>query len=183
MTDTVDKDSIRAWYKANGMEYLAEDWGARAENGESASQQSAEPDRIGREWVRTYDPHKLVRLESLEEDGVIVGLLFPTRTFEDVERNEALEEFFAQYLVRMTDKRFELLEDAILYADAGTQAELAADRGISQQAVSKALRAAQEWLIREVAKDWPDPEGSELQRFEAVLNVYWQEKFGVPRMA
>ncbi len=182
MTD-IDKDSIREWYKANGLEYLPEDWGARAENGESASPQTADPDRIGREWVRTYDPHKLVRLESLEEDGVIVGLLFPTRSLEDAERNEALEAFFASYLVRMTDKRNELLEDAILYGEDSTQAQLAAERGVSQQAVSKQLRAAQAWLVREVAKDWPDPEGTTEQRFEAVLNAYWQERFGVPRTA
>lgn len=166
------EDDIRRYYESIGMEYQPGDWGARDESGESANHQPVEPERIGREWVSTMDPHVLAGLE-LE-----VGPVWQPRNAHDRLVVEALEDFFETHLPALRPEgKQQALED-LMYARASL-AELAEDKGVSKQAVSQARKRALSWVLRELSSQWPDPEGSHEQRAYAVFATYWRDRFGV----
>ena len=170
------EDDIRDYYESIGMEYQAGDWRERAENGESASQQLVEQERIGREWVSALDPHVLTGLER--DDGGTVRPVWHPRSAHERELVEALEDFFETHLPALRPEgKQQALED-LMYARASLN-ELAEDKGVSKQAVSQARKRALTWVMRELSSQWPDPEGSVEARAYAVFAAYWRDRFGV----
>lgn len=179
-----DKE-VRQWYDAHGMEYDAEDWGPKGDNGESLGKQSSERARVGREYVSPYDPHSLYELEH--DEGGVVRLLWEQR--EDHAVLEAVEEFFAPHMAVMPGAKRRVLEEYLL--GRRSQTDMAGELGVSQQAVSKQLRSAVRWVVRDIADD---------QRFHAevagdmetasttddaalawtAFNTFWVRKFGTP---
>lgn len=172
----MNEKELRRWYAKNGMEYLAEDWGPRAENGESASIQTQEPERIGREWVALLDPEVLTELEGIGR-GEVRPVFTDNRDLRDQASIEALEDFFETHLPVARGGRQEVL-DLFLY-DRLTLGEVALSRGVSKQAVAQQRMRVFKWVMRELAAQWPDPEGTTEQRAWAVFVTYWRDRFGV----
>lgn len=189
MTD-IDKDSIREWYIENDMEYLPSDWGHRAENGESASKQVAEPERIGGAggdgWVYSMDPATIVRDEGRvrpRQEHMKRGLVEkPLKRVWDEERDpidramvEAIEDFFARYA-----PGFDLLPAlaTLLWEPDRSLGDVATEQGVSKQAVSQARKRAVARVERTISRYWHDPEGSDAQRAWAVFVDFWRQRFG-----
>jgi RNA polymerase sigma factor (sigma-70 family) len=177
----MNEKEIRQWYEANGLEYLPEDWGDRADNGESLGYQPLERDRIGHERVSIGFDEK--KLEALEEFGQVM-LLWEQR--EDHEVLEAIEEFFTPYLASMPQAKRRVIDD-YMYGRR-TQQQIATALGVSQQAVSKQLAAALRWVIARIASDerlkFDDDEDSSLIQDEELawvaFNAFWERRFGTP---
>lgn len=172
-----DKD-IRQWYDAHGIEFKGEDWGPRGETGESSGRQNADPDRVGRDYVVSLDPAELYA----HDDGSLGDIMLLWEQREDHEVLEAIEEFFAPYMSLMPFSKRRVLDEYLLARR--TQADLAAEAGVSQQAVSKQLASAVRWLTRTIATDYPDriaitDVAAQVYAW-AVFNEFWLDRFGTP---
>jgi len=172
----VSDNGVREWYEAHGMEYLPGDWDERSETGESASYQRQEKQRVGDAAVRGgFDDRTLEQLESRGE----VMLLWSQR--EDHEVLAALEEFFAPYMSSMPAAKRRVLEEYLM--DRKSQSEIAAERSpeVTQQAISKQLRAAVQWVVKAIADSTP---GAGLYDDEELaweaFNAFWERRFGTP---
>lgn len=171
-----DTKEVRQWYDAHGIEFKDEDWGPRSETGESAGRQQADPDRVGREYVVSLDPADLYA----HDDGSLGNIMLLWEQREDHEVLDAVEEFFAPYMSLMPFTKRRVLDEYLLARR--TQADLAAEAGVSQQAVSKQLASSVRWLTRVIANDsglsGSDREDSERAWF--VFNEFWLDRFGTP---
>lgn len=181
-----DKE-VRQWYDAHGIEYLPEDWGDRDESGESAGKQSGRPERVGREPVVAYDPESLAQLEGKKQTtrgGLgpdILTLLWEQR--EDHVVLAALEEFFTPYLSWMPAAKRRVLDEYLL--GRRTQEDIAGELGVDQSTVSRHLRAAVRWVVRELGRDIRQdlPDDTDVSDDELawdVFNLYWIRRFGTP---
>jgi hypothetical protein len=171
----MNEAEVRQWYEANGMEYLPGDWDERSDTGESASYQPQSSERHHMKMAEMPDQD---RLAEMEDEGKVM-LLWEQR--EDHEVLEALEEFFAPYMSSMPHAKRRVLEEFMM--DRKSQSEIAGDRNpeVTQQAVSKQIRAAVRWAVKAIADDTP---GAGLYDDEELawvaFNEYWEGRFGTP---
>lgn len=180
------KRDIKKWYSQHNMEYIPEDWGLRdPDTGEGLTGTSA-ADRRTNNKVHTgwFSP------------GYFAGgrepfsALWRARTEFEQEEIEALDEFFAPYMIQLPLAKQNLIHDYMGWRK--TQTEIGEETGISQQAVSKDLRAAIRQLTRLVAEDDPDfipaPDGRkrnqalEDEAAGRVLNAWWEKRFGFVKL-
>ena len=129
-----DKE-IRKWYADHGVEYIPEDWGARGNK---------------MNFMGTSMPSYIL---MLEEEGRAKPL-WPQRGDGEREYVLALEDFFAPYIALLPRPKGNLIEEYM--GMRRTQADLARSEHVSQQAVSKAMKAALRSLTRLIAKDDPE---------------------------
>jgi hypothetical protein len=177
-----DTKEVKQWYDAHGIEYLPEDWGERDDTGESIGKQSSIAQRVGRDKVPAFDPEVLNELEG--DEGGVVTLLWEQR--EDHAVLAALEDFFAPYLSWMPSPKRRVLVEYLL--GRRSQEDIAVELGVSQQAVSKQLRAAVRWVVREIARgvraDAPavyvNGDSTDDELAWETFNDYWLERFGTP---
>lgn len=147
-----DLKKIRKWYHDHGMEFKAEDWGQRADTGESTSQQRA----LGERYSDPTGDRRRVRgwgnlpgdVDSFETGRR--GALWYQRSLAERERLERLEEFFDPYLVRLPKRQEDLIRDVV--GNRRTFEEIAAQHGSSRQAAYQAFKRAVFALVREVER-------------------------------
>lgn len=162
---------IRKWYHDHKVAYVKDDW---------RSSERFPHWGISSTGASTMDtPY----LEHLESEGR-AGSIWRPRNAADREYVEALEEFFAPYVAILPRPKGNLITEYT--GMRRTQASLAESKGVTQQAVSKALMSAMRALVHIIAKDDPayvppqdgrrrDFEG-ETQAAERVFVRFWLER-------
>jgi len=168
---------VRRWYAGHDMNVVSEDWGRRdPTTGEGL-------ENVGNTyWGDRADRVTLLPMRDLERLlGEKLGPIWSPRTDEERKFIEALEDFFTPYIALLPKEKASVLDQYL--GQRRTQEQIASAAGVSQQAVSKQLRAAARALMRRIAEDWPenelDPERpSSEQRAWFVFQAYWYDRFG-----
>ena len=176
----MNQKDIKKLYEKYGIEYLPEDWGKRSDTGEGL-ENLPDPDRHSNTSSGWF--------AGLQDDAPF-KVLWRARTEGEQEEIEALDEFFAPYLIRLPLAKQNLIHDYMGWRK--TQTDIGREVGVSQQAVSKDLHAAVRALTRLVAEDDPMFERPRDNRRRSrhdendaamrVLNAWWFERFGYERM-
>jgi predicted DNA-binding protein YlxM (UPF0122 family) len=180
--------NARKWYAKHGFDVIPEDWGKRdpetGEGLENVGNAYWGESRDGRDRSVTRLPHGgLHQFVVWLEDHNKLSTLWHERGEEEREVLEALEDFFTPYIATLPKEKASVLDQYL--GQRRTQEQIADERGVSQQAVSKQLRAAFRALINRIAADahihdeylniGPDGTASELAWF--VFECYWYERF------
>jgi len=170
----------RRWYAEHRVNVIPEDWGRRdPETGEGLENvgdaywgERNHADRVTKRGVAS-------ELLWFEDDGLLTALWQP-RTDEERELIEALEDFFTPYIALLPKEKASVLDQYL--GQRRTQEQIASAAGVSQQAVSKQLRAAVRALIRLISADWELHDDfiniTDEQRAWFVFEAYWYERFG-----
>lgn len=137
---------VREWYRANGMEYIPEDWGDRFDTGESADREGPDPRVLGREHLRVFLPGSFLEGSAPWSQS---------RSSEEREYMEVLEDFFQPYIAMLPRPKGELLRQ--MMNDQKTYAQIQEDEGrASRGSTVNAGKRALQALIRLIAQDDPE---------------------------
>lgn len=177
------EQEVRAWHEANGVPYIAEDWGERdPETGEGL-------ENVGNDyWGEHENTGRVIQmgltpglLDWLDGEGII-NPAWSQRGLAEREKMEALEEFFAPYLSQLTYAKGNLILQYM--GERQSLGAIGKDRGVSRQAIHKQLRTALRMLTKLVAEDHgyttarPRNYGDESRVALEALNEYWKKRFG-----
>jgi len=175
--------SARHWYAEHKVNVIPEDWGRRdpatGEGLENAgSAYWGERNRSDRVTKRGL----MSELLWFEDNGMLKAL-WHQRTDEEREFIEALEDFFTPYIALLPKEKASVLDQYL--GLRRTQEQIADAAGVSQQAVSKQLRAAVRALVRRIAQDGGlatlpgnDHSITDSERAWFVFDRYWLDRFG-----
>lgn len=173
----------RRWYAKHGFDVIPEDWGKRdQETGEGLENAGnaywGERNRSDRVTRRGFES-EFVWFENAGQ----LRALWTSRTDEEREVLEALEDFFTPYIALLPKEKASVLDQYL--GQRRTQEQIADERGVSQQAVSKQLRAAFRALVRRIAQDAHSHDEDISKTFETpaeaawfVFECYWYDRFG-----
>ena len=182
------RSEIKEWCKANGIEFIPEDWGQRdPETGEGLENDPYLPSRRDEKTYSLSGADELQGAElALRRGGGHVSLhLWPERGDADEDTVEVLDDFFEPYLSLLPRTQGNVLRQYM--GERRTYGELGGHHSSAQERVERALRR----LIRLVAEDDPNcpaPGGGrgnrrdfdgEVAAAHRVLDRYWQRRFGV----
>jgi len=144
--DELTAKDIRRWYTEHGMPYLEEDWGERAETGESSGPQVQEGERTKEVRSTAATPDRMWWWEKQT---------FPwrARTLEEKEWALALESFFTPYVALLPRPKGNLLQQ--VFNDLRTYADVGEEAGIKRQSAHEAVERAVRDLTRLIASDDP----------------------------
>lgn len=139
---------IRRWYHDHGIPYLEEDWGERADTGESGGPQTQQPQRAAGASVRTIGstPDMMWWWEKQP---------WPWRERGDSERDWLLllDDFFLPYLALLPRAKGNLLRQ--VFGDLATYQEVGDAERVSRQAAQQSTVRALRALTRVIAEDDP----------------------------
>jgi hypothetical protein len=107
-----------------------------------------------------------------------VSVVWAPRSEHDRAVVVAVDDFFETHLPALRPERKQQALEDLMFTQKSLR-ELAADKGITHKPVQRARTRALSWVVRELATQWPDPEGSDEQRAWAVFASYWRDRFGV----
>jgi hypothetical protein len=179
MSGRAPKDA-RRWYAEHHVDVIPEDWGKRdPETGEGL-------ENVGHAYwgdsgdARRSGLHRIPGGDFLQfvvwlEEGGRVSPLWSGRTDEEREVIEALEDFFTPYIATLPKGKASVLDQYL--GQRRTQEQIASARGVSQQAVSKQLRAAVRALVRRIAEDAPGYSEDPSKSAWFVFERYWRNRF------
>lgn len=137
---------IRRWYHDNGMAFHPEDFGVRAETGESIGPQTQDREREGRDGIRSSasTPDRMWWWEKQRHP-------WRERSEGELEWLYLLDQFFAPYIAMLPRPKGNLVRQ--VFGDRMTYAEVAEANGVKRQSAHEATKRAVQDLTRLIAED------------------------------